>query len=72
MNIVFSSFYRHRGLFQSPSLSPHSQHVYAKALVVDYANATSNLSSISPSPRKYYNTRVCAYFEFSAFESDDI
>jgi hypothetical protein len=67
-----SSFYWHRGLLRSPSLSPHSLPVYAEALAEVYANASSNSSSISPSPHRYYDTRVCAYFELRASESDDI
>jgi hypothetical protein len=46
--------------------------MYAEALAEAYANASSTSSSISPSPRKQYNPRVCAYFELSASESDDI
>ena len=67
-----SSFNRHRVLLRSPSLSPQSLPVYAEALAEAYANASSTSSSISPSPRKSYNTKVCAYFELSASESDDI
>ena len=68
-----SSFYRHRGLFRSPSLSPHNLPVYAEALAQTYANASSDSdSSISPSPRRYYDTRVCSYFELNACEYDDI
>ena len=70
--IQISSFYRHRGLLRSPSLSPHSLPVHAEALAETYANVSSTSSSISPSPRRYYDTRVCAYFELSASESDDI
>ena len=70
--IQISSFYRHRGLLRSPSLSPQSLPVYVEALAEAYANASSTSSSISPSPRRYYDTRVCAYFELSASESDDI
>ncbi len=70
--IQSSSFYRHRGLLRSPSLSPHSLPVYAEALAEAYANASSTSSSISPSPRRNYDPRVCAYFELSASESDDI
>jgi len=46
--------------------------VYAEALAEAYANASSTSSSISPSPRRKYDPRVCAYFELSASESDDI
>jgi hypothetical protein len=67
-----SSFYQYHGLFRSPSLSPHSLHVYDDVLAEAYANASSNSSSIFPSPHRYYNTRVCVYFELSACESDNI
>ena len=70
--IQTSSFYRHRGLLRNPFFSHHSLPVYAEALAETYANASSTSSSISPSPRRYYDTRVCAYFELSASESDDI
>jgi hypothetical protein len=46
--------------------------VYVEALAEAYANASSTSSSISPSPRKKYNPRVCVLFELSASESDDI
>ena len=70
--IQTSSFSRHRGLLRSPSLSPHSLPVYTEALAESYVNASSTSSSISPSPRRNYDPRVCAYFELSASESDDI
>lgn len=67
-----SSFYRRSGLFTSPSLSPHVLPVYAEALAQTFANDSSSSSSISPTPRRYYDTRVCSYFELSASESDDM
>ena len=67
-----SSFYQHRGLFRNPSLSPHCLYVYVEALAQAYANVSSNSSSICPSHRRYYDTRVCAYVELSASEYDDI
>ena len=45
---------------------------YAQALAEAYANASSILSSNSHSPHRYYDTRLCAYFELSAFEYEDI
>jgi len=67
-----SSFYRHRGLLRSPSLSPHILPMYAEALAQTYADDSSSSSSISPSPRRYYDTRVCSYLQLSASESDDM
>ena len=66
------SFYCHRELLRSPSLSPHSLPVYVEALAKAYANASSNSTTNSPSPCRYHDTRKCIYFELSASESDDI
>lgn len=46
--------------------------MYAEALAQTYADDSSSSSSISPSPRRYYDTRVCSYFQLSASESDDM
>ncbi len=55
-------FYQHPRFFRSPSTSPHGLPVYAKDLALAYANASSNSSSISLSPYRSYDPRVCSYF----------
>jgi hypothetical protein len=46
--------------------------MYAEILDEAYANVSSISFSISPSPRRKYDPRVCVYFELNAFESNDI
>jgi hypothetical protein len=65
-------FYRHPGFLRSPSLSPRGLPVYAEDLALAYANASSDSSSNSLSPRRSYDPRVYSYFELSASESEDI
>ncbi len=65
-------FYRHPGFLRSPSLSPCGLPIYAEHLALAYVDASSDSSSISLSPHRSYDPRVCSYFELSASESDDI
>jgi len=65
-------FYRHPGFLRSPSLSPHGLPIYAEDIALAYANASSYPSSISLSPHRSYDPKVCSYFELNALESNDI
>ena len=51
--------------------SPTGLPVYAEALAMAFANASSDSLSYCPSPRANYDSGVLSYFDVSASESGE-
>jgi hypothetical protein len=63
-------FYLHAEYFISPSISPQGLPVYAENLACAYAQATSDVSPVSPRPRRSLDIRVLSFLDLSASDSD--
>jgi hypothetical protein len=54
----------------SPSVSPQGLPIYAEKMACAYALATSDVSPVSPRPRRSFDRRVLSFFDLSASDSD--
>jgi len=64
-------FYEHPRFLRSSSRGPCGLPVYVEDLALAYANVSSYLSLISPSPCTSYDPRVWSNFELRASKSDN-
>lgn len=63
-------FYLRPEYFISPSISPQGLPVYAENLACAHAKATSDVSPVSPRPRRSFDIRVLSFLDLSASDSD--